>query len=173
MNSKTLLYLSIFYISVSACTVSKINRKAVVQRHNLTIKETHLKPMQVGNGELAFNVDITGLQTFQPHNTLAHWAFHSMPLPTGMKVSDFEGIVYNVNGKPVEFEIDNPKQPVLSKWLAANPHPVNLGRIGLLLTHKDGTLATVSDLKNPVQHLDLWSGIITSSFIFDGSTVSV
>jgi hypothetical protein len=75
MSFKTFLFLGTLFLTFSACTVSKINRKKVVQRHNISIKETNLKPMQVGNGEFAFNVDITGLQTFVPHNTLSHWAF--------------------------------------------------------------------------------------------------
>jgi hypothetical protein len=173
MTLKTLVLFCAAFLLLSACTAGKINRKEVVQRHNITIRETNLKPMQVGNGNFAFNVDITGLQTFVAHNTLSHWAFHSMPLPPGVKPGDFKGIVYNINGRPVEFEIANPAQPVLSKWLAANPHAANLGRIGLLLTHKDGSMATITDLKNPVQQLNLWTGVITSTFDFDEIRVEV
>jgi len=129
--------------------------------------------MQVGNGEFAYNVDITGMQTFNPHNTMAHWAWHSMPLPKGFKPGDFKGKIFEINGRPVEFELDNPEQPELSEWLAANPHPVNLGRIGLYLTHKDGSLADVSEIENSTQSLDLWTGIITSSFVFDHCQVVV
>ena len=129
--------------------------------------------MQVGNGEFAYNVDITGMQTFNPHNTMAHWTWHSMPLPKGFKPGDFKGKIFEINGRPVEFEVDNPEQPELSEWLAANPHPVNLGRIGLYLTHKDGSLADVSEIENSTQSLDLWTGIITSSFVFDHCQVVV
>jgi len=129
--------------------------------------------MQVGNGEFAYNVDITGLQTFNPHNTMSHWAWHSMPLPSGMHPDDFKGKTILINGRPVVCEIDNADQPELSKWLVANPHPVNLGRIGLHLTHKDGSMATLSDLTMSTQHLNLWTGIITSSFVFDNQKVMV
>ena len=53
-------------MSTSAQAVSgKIDRKALVTRHNLLIKDRNLYgPTQVGNGEFAFGFDITGLQTF-------------------------------------------------------------------------------------------------------------
>ncbi len=154
--------------------VKKIDRKALVQRHNIYRSvNDEKKPLQVGNGNLAFNVDITGLQTFTPFNTLSHWAFHEMPLPNGINISDFKGKTYNVNGRNVQFDIDNPEQKQLSEWLAANPHPVNLGRIGLYLSHKDGTLAQLSELKNTRQVLNIYTGMITSTFLFDNEIVLV
>lgn len=163
-------------LSVFCCSFNdkKINRKQVVQRHNVTLKNNNpSKPMQVGNGEFAYAVDITGMQTFDAHNTMAHWGFHNMPLPTGMHPNDFKGKIYNINGRPVEFEMDPAEQSELSKWLAANPHPINLGKIGLHLTHRNGSLAKISDIKNTRQHLDLWTGIITSSFVFDNVLVII
>jgi len=174
MKLKITCFLIILIPILSACNAGKINRKEVVQRHNITIHQDNpKKPIQVGNGEFAYNVDITGMQTFSAHNTMAHWAWHSMPLPEGLKIEDFKGQTYTVNGRPVKFDIDNTQQPELSKWLAANPHPVNLGRIGLYLTHADGSMADVSEIKNATQTLDLWTGIITSSFVFDGCNVMV
>jgi hypothetical protein len=173
MCLKTFLFLSILLLTFSACTVNKINRKEVVQRHNITIRETNLKPAQVGNGNFALMWILPACKHLHPHNTLSHWGFHSMPLPEGLSPDDFKGIVYKINGRPVEFEITNPEQPVLSKWLAANPHAANLGRIGLLLTHQDGSAAGIADLKVPVQHLDLWTGVITSTFDFDGNAVAI
>ena len=41
--------------------------------------------LQVGNGELAFAVDATGLQTFYG-NTMSHWGWHSFPLPEGKRI---------------------------------------------------------------------------------------
>ena len=40
-------------------------------------------PAQVGNGKFAFGMDITGLQTFVPFNTLSDWSWHSSPSPKG------------------------------------------------------------------------------------------
>ncbi|HEX8546978.1 MAG TPA: hypothetical protein VF691_08460 [Cytophagaceae bacterium] len=174
MTLRALGFLLVSPFVLFSCTEEKINRKELVERHNITIQQNNpKKPMQVGNGELAYNVDITGMQTFDPHNTMAHWAWHTTPLPAGLNVEDFKGKVVNIAGRDVQLSIENPEQPELSKWLAANPHPVNLGRIGLYLTHKDGAIAELSNLKNTKQHLNMWTGIITSSFDFDGSNVTV
>ncbi len=55
---------------------SKIDRKDLVTRHNLLIKDRHLLygPTQVGNGGFAFGFDITGLQTFSKSNTASIFA---------------------------------------------------------------------------------------------------
>lgn len=174
MNLKANILFIVLLLFFCNCLSAKINRKALAERHNVTIYQNNAKkPMQVGNGEFAYNVDITGMQTFDAHNTMSHWAWHSMPLPTGMNVSDFKGKTVEINGRLVVTEINNEEQPELSQWLAANPHPVNLGRIGLSLTHKDGKLAMITDINNCKQQLNLWTGIITSSFIFDNEKVEV
>ena len=174
MNNTPIITLIGLCFLISTIATSQINRKALVERHNPTLHENNpKKPMQVGNGELAFNVDITGLQTFNAHNTMSHWAWHNMPLPKGIKIEDFKTTNFKVNEKSIAYEVDNIEQPELSKWLAANPHPINLGRIGLNLTYKNGSTANIADLKNTIQKLNLWTGIITSTFIFDNSTVVV
>jgi hypothetical protein len=62
---------------------SCINRKNVVQafnpRRNASSNST---PLQVGNGNFAFGVDVTGLQTFKPFGTLSTWGWHNFSLPT-------------------------------------------------------------------------------------------
>ena len=174
MNLKSNILFIVLFLFFHTCIFAKINRKVLVERHNVTIYQNNAKkPMQVGNGEFAYNVDITGLQTFVPHNTLSHWAWHSMPLQNGLNPADFKGKTVIINGRPVVCEIDNPDQPELSKWLAANPHPVNLGRIGLALTSKNGSLVTLNDISNCKQQLNLWTGIITSTFVFENQKVEV
>ncbi len=155
-------------------TKQLIDRKAVVDRHRVISDSTHPKsPAQVGNGELAFGVDITGLQTFVPFNTLSHWSWHSFPLPEGQRTEDFKGSMLDTHGRMVKYDIGNDAQPELSSWLAGNPHLYNLGRIGFLLLKSDGTRAEMSDLKNPHQEIDLWNGIIYSSFELEGKPVNV
>jgi hypothetical protein len=39
-------------------------------------------PLQVGNGNFGFGVDVTGLQTFSPFGTLSTWGRHNFSLPT-------------------------------------------------------------------------------------------
>ena len=58
-------------------------------------------------------------------------------------------------------------------FLRENPHRLQLGRLGLILTKADGTPARLEDLKNVHQLLDLWTGRISSQFDFDGQPVRV
>ena len=50
---------------------------------------------------------------------------------------------------------------------------MQLGNVGLEIKKKDGSLATVDDIKNIDQVLDLWTGIITSSFTVEDIPVKV
>lgn len=163
-----------FLVIFCSCSSKGIDREAVVSRHKIiTEKDNPRSPAQVGNGEFAFGVDITGLQTFTPHATMAHWAWHSFPLPEGMQIEDFEGKIWDTQGRQVRYYDWNEDQPELSEWLAGNPHSFNLGRIGLVLKKSDGTIAEIEDLRNTKQETDLWTGTITSSFELDGVPVTV
>lgn len=151
-----------------------IDRYAVVDRHRIITKSTNPKsPAQVGNGEFAFGVDITGLQTFVPFNTLSQWSWHSFPLAEGQQIKDFKGVRLNTHGRPVKYNIPNEAQPALANWLSANPHRFNLGRIGFLLLKSDGKWAKEVDLVNTRQEIDLWNGLIYSHFTLDGKDVDV
>jgi hypothetical protein len=151
-----------------------IDRKAVVDRHKVVTTETNPKsPAQVGNGEFAFGMDITGLQTFVPFNTLSQWSWHSFPVPEGQHAEDFQGVMLDTHGRMVKYNIDNASQPELSGWLAGNPHRFNLGRIGFLLLRSDGTKAVMNDLKNKRQEIDLWTGLVHSYFEMEGVPVKV
>ena len=152
----------------------KIDRKAVVERHKIITTSTNPKsPAQVGNGEFAFGVDITGLQSFVPFNTLSHWSWHSFPVPDGLRPEDFKGDTLDTHGRGIRYEIPNKEQPELSSWLEGNPHRFNLGRIGFLLLKSDGTRANIKDLNDTRQEVDMWNGIIYSSFTFEGHSVKV
>ena len=151
-----------------------IDRHALVTRHDVLLTQYDgERPLQVGNGEFAFGMDITGLQTFAPFNTMSHWGWHSGPLPAGQHVEDFQGQVWDTHGRPVRYPMEDPQRPELSSWLASSPHRLNLGRIGLALTKKDGSPAILSDLQNTQQKLDLWTGIVTSRFELEGQAVTV
>ena len=58
----------------------------------------------------------------------------------------------------------------LSQWMIANPHRINLGRIGLWF---GGHNVTEQSLSDKTQSLDLWSGVIASSFNLNGGKVNV
>ncbi|NIJ19057.1 hypothetical protein FHS95_000726 [Sphingomonas naasensis] len=162
-----------------------IDRHALVARHNITLTriDPHA-PLMLGNGNLGFTADITGLQTFPeqyspiaPLLTMAQWAWHSFPNRNGYTERD--GLVMvSVPGRGEQpfpwirdwSEVE--KRPAL-KWLRENPHRFSLGRIGLALLHRDGTQARFAELSEARQMLDLWSGALTSSFVFDGQPVHV
>ncbi len=169
--------MNLLALSLLAATPQKdapIDRHALVSRHNVVLTAFEgERPVQVGNGEFAFGMDITGLQTFVPFNTMSHWGYHNGPVPAGTKIEDFQGQVWDTHGRPVRYPMPDPSHPVISEWLAASPHAINLGRIGLILTKRDGSEAEVADLRNPKQTLDLWTGLVTSRFEIEGESVSV
>ena len=151
-----------------------IDREAVVKRHRVCTTGTLLKsPAQVGNGKFAFGMDITGLQTFVPFNTLSDWSWHSFPLPKGMRAEDYRPVAVETHGKKIAYELRNPDQPELSEWLTKNPHRYNLGRIGFRLLREDGTEAREIDLGNARQEIDLWTGVVYSRFELNRKEVKV
>ena len=151
-----------------------IDREAVVKRHRVCTTGTLLKsPAQVGNGKFAFGMDITGLQTFVPFNTLSDRSWHSFPLPEGMRAEDYRPVVVETHGKKIAYELRNPDQPELSEWLTKNPHRYNLGRIGFRLLREDGTEAREIDLGNAWQEIDLWTGVVYSRFELNRKEVKV
>jgi hypothetical protein len=170
-----LLSSSIFSLTANGQANAKIDRKALVSRHNLNITDRNLKgPSQVGNGHFAFGFDITGLQTFSKEaNTMSDWGWHTFPEPDGQTAADFKGQKWDTQGRMVRYDIQNPEQAVLTDWMIANPQRLNLGRLGFILKKKDGTAVVLNDLQNPLQKLDLWTGIATSTFEVDGKPVKV
>jgi len=152
----------------------RIDRQAVVGRHRIITTDLNPKsPAQTGNGEFAFGVDITGLQSFIPFNTLSQWSWHSFPLPQGKDVKDFRGVLLDTHGRQVRYDIPDNEQPELSAWLAENPHRFNLGRVGFLLLKSDGKKAAKEDLKDVRQEVDLWTGVISSYFTLEDKQMEV
>jgi hypothetical protein len=58
-------------------------------------------------------------------------------------------------------------------WFRENPHRLQLGNIGFDIIKKDGILATINDIKNIHQTLDLWTGEIHSKFTVENIPVDV
>jgi len=175
------LFIVLVFIAVITTTSAQelkhgtIDREALVKRHNLKISNIKEPgPTQVGNGDFAYGFDITGMQTFNDKfTTMSHWGWHSVKPPNGLKPEDFKQTLVNTHGRMVGYPLRDPKQDELVKWLSANPHRFNLGRIGLWLKRADGSEAKISDLKDAVQYLDLWAGIAESNFTLDGEPVKV
>jgi hypothetical protein len=160
-----------------------IDRKALVSRHNPQLtKIDPAAPLMVGNGNIAFTADITGLQTFQeaysplvPLLTQAQWAWHSFPNPQHFTEKDGLTTV-DVRGQPQQFawlkDWSDAAKPAIA-WLRENPHRFSLGRLSLRMRLSDGKAVQLSDLANTSQTLDLWSGTLSSRFTVGNDEVRV
>ena len=167
----------------------RIDRQALVTRHNVVLTEADpLATLQVGNGEFAFAVDITGLQTFPDHyregiqlGTQSQWGWDTAANPDHFTVDDVLS-PYEAHGRQVVYadglgQLNNADHPDRAKkanaWLRENPHRLQLGRFGLSLRHAGGAEVKLAELCNIRQTLDLWSGSIESRFECDGQPVRV
>lgn len=160
-----------------------INRKELVQRHNIHVKRSDsLSSLTVGNGAFAFTVDITGLQSFPeyyktgvPLGTQSEWGWHSFPNTGNYKLSEAYK-EYDLNGKKVSYcvQVKSPQHTKEAvEYFRVNDHRLQLGNIGFDLIKKDGKFAGINDIKNIDQQIDLWTGIITSNFTVEDIPVKV
>jgi hypothetical protein len=150
-----------------------IDRQALVTRHNVVLEKADPQTaLQVGNGEFAFGVDVTGLQTFYG-NTMSHWGWHSFPLPAGKRIEDLKLTAFDTYGRTVGYPTSSKGQEDIYRWLRENPHRMNLGRLALRLTASDGKAAASNQIQHVRQELDLWQGLIVSHFEFEGQSVQV
>jgi hypothetical protein len=178
-------------------TEQEIDRRALVTRH--TVEVTGIvatSPLSVGNGDLCYTADVTGLQTFPgrypvrsgetgPAGTLlatmASWGWHSVP---GGEHHDPSATTraYPTPRGPVEYvdmrgEVGATGESHASAaeaWLRANPHRLDLARIGLVVTAPGGVeIPGPADVTHAHQRLDLWTGAITSRYRLYGTPVRV
>ncbi len=182
---KRWIYCNMLIISAACGTnePAKIDREALVNRNNPIITEFDaLSSLSVGNGEFAFTVDATGLQSFPelcvagvPLGTQSQWGWHKFPDPEGYK---FEETLenYNFRGREepysVQFKEPGRKQQA-ADWYRVNPHRLHLGNIGMELLRADGSKAEAAELKNIRQELKLREGVIQSRFEMDNVPVEV
>jgi len=180
---KVFIALSLCLLLTTAKAQEKIDRKALVTRHNVNItKIDTLASLSVGNGTFAFTVDATGLQTFPdyyqagvPLGTQSEWGWDANPNTEKYTLEetlrDFEQ-----NGRKVSYAVQ-PKTPERAKdaveYFRANAHRLQLGNLGFELYKKDGSLGQPSDIKNIKQVLNVWTGEIESTFTFEGTPVKV
>lgn len=175
-----------------------IDRKALVQRHNVRQRRLDPRsPVSVGNGEFAFTIDLTGLQTLPaeypvgpreeklPPGTLlgtqSNWGWHSTPGGDRYTLSG-STVLYESPRGPVPYvdmvgDIVNDRETGTSAaetWLRANPHRLDLGRVGFQLLQDGGSRPINSaELSDSGQTLDLWTGVVASSFTIAGHPVQV
>jgi len=178
---KKILYVFIVII-MFACSTTKqtpIDRKALVNRNNPHINAfDSLASLTVGNGEFAFTVDATGLQTFPqkyaqgvPLGTQSQWGWHSSANPNNYRHEETLKN-YNFRGKDEPYSVQfnesgRPKEA--ADWFRANPHRLHLGIIGFELSDSVD-FKNVTDIQ---QELKLWNGKIVSKFNLNGKPVNV
>lgn len=159
-----------------AASGAPIDREALVRRHGVHVDHVDPEsPLSVGNGDFAFTVDATGLQTFDtlyhdqgvPVETLSTWAWHSFPNPTGLTIDDAM-VSYPFHGRTIRFA--GKQNSPAGTYFRENPHPVPLGQIGLLYR---GQIVTPHDLGRIDQTLDLWTGSVRSRYELAGAPVEV
>jgi hypothetical protein len=173
-----MLAASAVLLSFAVLNHAQIDRKSILSRYNpvRTSGANLSTPMQVGNGNFAFGADITGLQTFDPFAIMSSWGWKNDSLPpnrTWEDVVNYQGVSWPSHGRPVEYDFGG--DALVQQWLISNPNRVNLGSVGLVFYAADGSKlnATLDDVMNTTQTLDLWTGTITSTFTFDGEEVTV
>lgn len=170
------LILTILATVVSIVSFGQIDRKALVTRNNPHIVTMDpLSSLSVGNGEFAFTVDVTGLQSFYYYyrngvslGTMSQWGWHSFPNTENftakevLKASDF--------GKGHEewysCQFKEGREKEASDWLRANPHRLHLGQIGFENMRPDHV-----SLIN--QTLNMWEGRIESKYNYDFTPMKV
>lgn len=188
-KTNLLSLLMVVFLSLHSCkeeteTPSKIDRKAVVTRHNVKIEAVDtLGSLNVGNGKFAFTVDATGLQSFPefyekgvPLGTQSEWGWHTFPNTENFEFSEtLKG--YDFDGNPNSFyavqQRGDDRNMAAADYFRANPHRLQLGNVGLEILKNDGTVAKPEDLKDINQELNLWTGKIESSFTIEGIPVKV
>lgn len=155
-----------------------INRYELVTRHNPNYRVVDYKtPLSVGNGEIAINVDVTGMQTLYdnynehkiPLCTMSQWGWHTTPVSNDRYQyhhSDLAMTEYSYAGRKVTYAVENkPGNEEVYHWLRKNPHRFNLARIGLKY---NDNIIPIKDILHINQNLNLYEGIIHSEFELHG-----
>jgi hypothetical protein len=137
----------------------------------------------VGNGNLGFTADITGLQTFPEQLLPARPA--DDPGAVGMaQLSQPDRVLAprkpsspstsaGSRGPTHTSATGTRRASRTSSGCARTRIGFSLGRLALHLAKADGSRAAFADLAETRQTLDLWTGRLESRFVFDGAPVEV
>jgi hypothetical protein len=181
MRLPVLLRFTVCLVGLSAAVASvasPIDRQAVVERHIIHLKQVDVEnPLSVGNGDFAFTVDQTGLQTFEGHfhdegipletSSTLPWAWHEFPNTQGLTLADAM-MAHDFHGRTVMFA--GRQNSPAGTYFRENPHPIPLGQISLWL---DGRIVEEGELSKIEQTLNPWTGIIRSAYTLAGEPVVV
>lgn len=159
----------------------KIDRHELVTRNNpLVTTFDSLSSLSVGNGEFAFTVDATGLQTFPeyyksgvPLGTQSQWGWHSFDNPKNYRPEEALK-EYDFGHGHKELYATQFKEPGRAReaadWYRANPHRLHLGIIGMEWPDSTNTPEHVTDVK---QELKMEEGLIKSRFVHHKTSYNV
>lgn len=180
MKKLHILILSLLALHFSLFTPSIASANGAIDRHSLVLRNNPvvstldtLQSLSVGNGRFAVTVDATGMQTFPEYysggvalGTQSEWGWHSFPNTEGyreeeyLKAYDF-GHHSRKELYACQFKGDN-RQHGASEYFRINPHRLHLGVIGF-------DIKSPASVSNIHQTLDMWNGVINSSFYYNGS----
>ncbi len=161
-----------------------INRKAILERYQPTHEGIwdHYAPFSVGNGDFAFTVDGTGLQSawldeggVTPTLTMSNFGWHRYP-DAERDYSALRLKEYDANGRSVGYMTEADGQEKLFDDLRKSPHKFNLAKIGLSLPQwkANPDRSTVfSGITNLKQVLNIYEGVIYSSYHLNDTLVEV
>ncbi len=158
-----------------------IDRKELIESHNPQITSLEIEsPLTVGNGEIAFTADITGMQTFYhdynivPLCTMSQWGWHTTSVNDEKAMYTLNDLVmteYEWNKRIVRYPKEKmPGNEDVYDWLRKNPHRLNLFRLGFLWEEKELAPSMVETIH---QELHLYEGILESRFSVLGNMCRV
>lgn len=154
-----------------------IDRKQLVSSHNPVLtKADKESALTVGNGELGFTADVTGLQTLYgeynvlPLCTMSQWGWHTKPVNGDRYDYTLKDLVMTEFEECTGRHLVYPKEKMpgneeVYDWLRQNPHRLNLARIRFLWEGQEIKEAQITDIH---QELKLYEGVLESSFSVEG-----
>ncbi len=157
---------------------NSIDRYALVNRHlPFCNNADSLSPFSVGNGDFAFTVGITGLQTLTgfyekgiPLTTQSNWGWHTFPNDSGYNIKQ-TCQYFDTYGRSVPYASIMDSKP--AKYLRGNPHRLHLGRIGFKKVNENFSDIQISEITDINQVMNIWQGIVKSSFVYNGNEIKV
>ena len=175
--------LLLVFISFQFSCDEKINRFNLVSRHNVEVTSfDSLASLSVGNGSFAFTVDATGLQTFPEIyengvclGTMSEWGWHSFPNEENYRMEEtYE--YFDVENRKVPYAVqwNNPERKQdAANYFRMNPHRLHLAGIGFDLLKSNYKSVGPNEIGDVSQQLNMWEGLISSSFTVEEDTIKV
>src|SRR5690606_36764901 len=162
MSGNSITGLSAAILIFASCQTperEKIDRKAVVQRHNMVDQSADaLASLTVGNGVPAYTVHVTRMKSFPVYykkgvslGTQSEWGRNSFDNDENYRIEEtLKSYDFNNEGRDAKYSIlhkEGGRNAEASEYYRVNPHRLQLGNVGLQFTLKSGEQATVDDIQ--------------------------